>query len=320
MCITHKSTMEEQQEGQAQNYLKLIRDPVTHRFHTMTAQDFVECWKNYDQNNSGYLEGSELNQFLRHFVSSALPDNVSDSVIDEITFKHIKADFVGAFNEKGDGKIDIHDLANILPLDQCFIALIQYDIPLPNSVEFMRIWKTYANEKNYLEPTELESFVKDLMIKADCPESEEKLKEYTKEILTLFDRHHTGRIELTEMARILPVKENYLVKPLFTGSRDICQQELNRIFRKYDIDKDGKLRNEELLGFLKDLTEAINADISMDELIRTKQIILEEWSVNHNDCLDADELSALLHTTIWATQEKAVIEHALSSSCDNVQP
>uniref|UniRef100_A0A182MNN2 EF-hand domain-containing protein n=1 Tax=Anopheles culicifacies TaxID=139723 RepID=A0A182MNN2_9DIPT len=45
--------------------------------------------------------------------------------------------------------------------------------------------------------------------------SEDKLIEYTDTMLRVFDANKDGRLQLSEMAKLLPVKENFLCRQVF---------------------------------------------------------------------------------------------------------
>ncbi|KAF6772741.1 EF hand [Paragonimus kellicotti] len=57
------------------------------------------------------------------------------------------------------------------------------------------------------------------------------------------------------MARLLPVKENYLCRPIFKNAAKITPEDIDRAFSLYDLDGNNTIEDEELAGFLKDLLE-----------------------------------------------------------------
>ena len=48
--------------------------------------------------------------------------------------------------------------------------------------------------------------------------ADDKLEVYADTILKLFDQNGDGRLQLSEMAKLMPVKENFLAKPLFKNA------------------------------------------------------------------------------------------------------
>ncbi|KAF5400076.1 Calbindin [Paragonimus heterotremus] len=303
--------MAEEQLNKVTNYLARLRDPVTHRFHSVTAREFLECWQHYDRDGNGYLEGEELDGFLREFISSVIPGDIGNEVVSDIAMTQLKTEFMNAYDDNSDGRIDINELARILPTDETFLALFQHEAPLSTSVEFMRVWKQFdADNSGYIEKEELRGFLKHLLVQSKINVSDEKLDDYTNTLLILFDRDGDGRLQLNEMARLLPVKENYLVKPLFRNTKDITERTIDRIFRKYDTDGNGKLENEELMGFLKDLLEAGGGELSEDRMLQMKNSILSQWDADHDGKIGKQELTDLILQTVRIAQETEALNRS----------
>lgn len=73
----------------------------------------------------------------------------------------LKSCFLEAYDDNQDGKIDIRELAQLLPMEENFLLLFRFDNPLESSVEFMKIWREYDSDNSgYIEADELK--VKDL--------------------------------------------------------------------------------------------------------------------------------------------------------------
>lgn len=56
------------------NFLAKFRNADTREFIDLTASQFLEIWRHYDTDNNGYIEGKELDEFLREFISSVVPN------------------------------------------------------------------------------------------------------------------------------------------------------------------------------------------------------------------------------------------------------
>ncbi|CAF4314452.1 unnamed protein product, partial [Rotaria sordida] len=78
--------------------------------------------------------------------------------------------------------------------------------------------------------------------------TEEKLIEYTDTILQIFDTNGDGKLQFSEMAKLLPVKENFLLRPIFKGCASITSHDLDRVFQLYDKDGNELIEEEELDG------------------------------------------------------------------------
>nr|KAF6426135.1 calbindin 1 [Molossus molossus] len=89
--------------------------------------------------------------------------------------------------------------------------------------------------------------------------------------LKLFDSNNDGKLELTEMARLLPVQENFLLK--FQGVK-MCAKEFNKAFELYDQDGNGYIDEHELDALLKDLCEKNKQDLDINNISNYKKSIM----------------------------------------------
>ncbi|KAG8326601.1 Calbindin-32 [Homalodisca vitripennis] len=141
---------------------------------------------------------TDITTFLT-FNILACPQAVSDAMLVEL-----KQCFMEAYDDNQDGKIDIRELAQLLPMEENFLLLFRFDNPLESSVEFMKIWREYDTDgSGYIEADELKNFLRDLLKEAKKINdvSEDKLIEYTDTMLQVFDANKDGRLQLSEMAK-----------------------------------------------------------------------------------------------------------------------
>ncbi|KAJ9578398.1 hypothetical protein L9F63_005387, partial [Diploptera punctata] len=75
----------------ATNFMRQYRDPQSRELKKLSANQFMEVWSHYDRDGNGYIEGTELDGFLREFVSSANATDVSPELIFKITFNFLQA-------------------------------------------------------------------------------------------------------------------------------------------------------------------------------------------------------------------------------------
>ena len=54
-------------------------------------------------------------------------------------FEDLKARFMEVYDDNKDGKIDIREMAQLLPMEENFLLLFRFDNPLDSSVEFMKV-------------------------------------------------------------------------------------------------------------------------------------------------------------------------------------
>ncbi|XP_042207932.1 calbindin-32-like isoform X3 [Homarus americanus] len=279
------------------NFMRQFRDDESRELKKLTANQFMEVWSHYDADGNGYIEGSELDGFLKEFVSSvnandAGPESVSDAMLVEL-----KECFMEAYDDNQDGKIEIRELAQLLPMEENFLLLFRFDNPLESSVEFMKIWKAYDKDNSgYIEADELKNFLRDLLkeAKKDQDVSEDKLIEYTDTMLQVFDQNKDGKLQLSEMAKLLPVKENFLCRSVFKGASKLTKEDIERVFALYDRDNNGTIENEELNGFLKDLLELVKKDYDALDLQEFQDAIMRGCDFNKDGKINKKELTMIL--------------------------
>ncbi|XP_074645405.1 calbindin-32-like isoform X1 [Tubulanus polymorphus] len=297
-----------EEDGSRGNFLRQFRDSNTKQLKQVTAQQFQEVWNHYDTDGNGYIEGSELDNFLREFVSSVTSTEVGPETISDAALVELREAFMDAFDDNQDNRIEIGELAQILPTEENFLLLFRRDNPLESSVEFMRVWRQFDKDNSgYIDADELKDFLK-YLIKQTAPvaqPTEETIITYTDTMLQLFDQNKDGKLQLSEMSKLLPVKENFLCRPifkrLFQGSTlspenasKINSYDIDRVFSLYDRDKNGIIDDDELQGFLKDLLELAQEDYDEDDLKYFRKEILENWDVNHDGKICKEELKMVL--------------------------
>ncbi|XP_063441145.1 calbindin-32-like isoform X4 [Mytilus trossulus] len=286
------------------NFLRQFRDLKTREFNQITAAQFMDVWNHYDDDGNGYIEGKELDGFLVELVTSINNEDVGPEVLSPTALEDAKQLVLNAFDENSDGRIDIAELAQILPTEETFLLLFRRDNPLDSSVEFMKVWKEYDKDRSgYIEADELKTFLYDLLkrCKRQADVSEEQMITYTDTVLKLFDRNGDGKLQFSELAKLLPVKENFLCRPVFKltlgkkmNANRLTTDDIDRVFSLYDRDNNGNIEDEELCGFLKDLMELVEEDYDEEDLLECKEILLEKCDLNHDGKINKKELAMVL--------------------------
>ncbi|KAI2665196.1 Secretagogin [Labeo rohita] len=228
-------------------------------FANLDAAGFLQIWQHFDADDNGYIEGKELDDFFRHMLEKLGP---KDTITEEKVQK-IKKRFMSAYDLTSDGRLAIHELANmILPEDENFLLIFRREAPLDNSVEFMKIWRKYdADSSGYISAVELKGFLKDLFQqhKKDIPPR--KLDEYTNTM---------------------------------ASSQKERKRDFEKIFAHYDVSKTGALEGPEVDGFVKDMMELVRPSISGGDLDKLREVLLRHCDVNKDGKIQKSELALCL--------------------------
>uniref|UniRef100_T1JJM2 EF-hand domain-containing protein n=1 Tax=Strigamia maritima TaxID=126957 RepID=T1JJM2_STRMM len=289
------------------NFMRQFREKDSRELKQLTANQFMDVWSHYDRDANGYIEGGELDSFLQEFVSSVNSSDVGPEVVSEAMLAEMKECFLEAYDDNQDGKIEIRELAQLLPMEENFLLLFRFDNPLESSVEFMKIWREYDRDNSgFIEADELKNFLGDLLKEAnkETEVSADKLIEYTDSLLQIFDANKDGKLQLSEMAKLLPVRENFLCRSVFKGASKLTKNDIERVFALYDRDQNGTIENEELTGFLKDLMELVKKDYDAQDLQEFHDIIMQGCDFNHDGKINRKELTMILLALAKHAQEE----------------
>ncbi|MGH0167022.1 UNVERIFIED_CONTAM: hypothetical protein FKN15_052109 [Acipenser sinensis] len=202
----------------------------------ISATQFLDIWRHYDNDGNGYIEGKELQNFIKELQEARREAGL------ELT-EAMKA-FVEMYGQNADAKIGMVELVQILPTDENFLLVFRQQ--LKSCAEFMQAWRRYdADHSGYIEADEL------------------KLK--------MFDSNNDGKLCLAEMARLLPDQENFLLK--FQNVK-MPAKEFNTIFELYDQDGNGYMDENELDALLKDLCEKNQKVLDINNTATYKNAIM----------------------------------------------
>ncbi|NXT55768.1 SEGN protein, partial [Pluvianellus socialis] len=238
--------------------------------------------------DNGYIEGKELDNFFHHLLEKLGPE-VSTAP------PRMKEQFMSAYDVTEDGRLQIQELANmILPDDENFLLLFRRETPLDNSVEFMRIWRSYdADSSGFISAGELKDFLRDLFLQHNKMVAEVKLEEYT-DTMVRKDSVNIIVIQIS-LFRILALQENFLLQfKMDACSTEERRRDFEKIFAHYDVSKTGALEGPEVDGFVKDMMELVKPSISGVDLDKFRQILLNHCDVNKDGKIQKSELALCL--------------------------
>uniref|UniRef100_A0A8C3B1S7 Calbindin 2b n=1 Tax=Cyclopterus lumpus TaxID=8103 RepID=A0A8C3B1S7_CYCLU len=212
----------------------------------ITAAQFIDIWKHFDADGNGYIEGKELENFFKELETARRGGGVDPT---HATFKEKMKEFMANFDKNADGRIEMSELAQLLPTEENFLLCFREFVG--SSAEFMAAWRRYDTDRSgYIESNELKGFLSDLLKKANRNYDDKKLIEYTQTILRMFDLNGDGKLGLSEMARLLPVQENFLMK-FEDGNGYIDEQELDALLK--DLCDKNKMDSKGLVGYKKSI-------------------------------------------------------------------
>uniref|UniRef100_A0A3B5Q3G5 Calbindin 2b n=1 Tax=Xiphophorus maculatus TaxID=8083 RepID=A0A3B5Q3G5_XIPMA len=228
----------------------------------LTAAQFIDIWKHFDTDGNGYIEGKELEGFFTELETARRGAGDPSHAL----FKEKLKEFMANFDKNSDGRIEMSELVQILPTEENFLICFREFVR--SSAEFMDAWRRYDTDRSgYIESNELKGFLSDLLKKANRDYDDKKLNEYTQTILRMFDLNGDGKLGLSEMARLLPVQENFLLKFQVRLRR---QKTKNINFQ----DGNGYIDEQELDALLKDLCDKNKMDLDSTGLVDYKKSIM----------------------------------------------
>ncbi|MBN3285110.1 CALB2 protein, partial [Polyodon spathula] len=229
----------------------------------LTSSQFLDIWKHFDS------DGTALHFLCRMTTMGNIHRRRQDLSPSSDVSEKMK-EFMQKFDKNADGRIELSELAQILPTEENFLLCFRQFVS--SSSEFMEAWRRYDTDRSgYIEANELKAFLSDLLKKANRHYDDQKLHEYTQTILKMFDTNGDGKLGLSEMARLLPVQENFLLK--FQGVK-LNAEQFNAIFTYYDKDGNGYIDEQELDALLKDLYEKNKKDMDIHNLTGYRQTIM----------------------------------------------
>ncbi|XP_071824212.1 secretagogin-like isoform X1 [Apostichopus japonicus] len=262
----------------------------------LTCDNFAKIWEHYDSNNSGFIDEDGLDKFFRDLLETMTKEEVTDQMA-----KDMQECFMSTYDDAGDGRIAITELANILPTDENFILLFRRKEKLESSVDLMELWRKYDTDRSgYIGKGELKDFISDLLAKKGSSNiPDQKLQDYCNGLITIFDKNKDGRLGLKEMARLLDLKEedNFLTQFQINAKNMSYKDKLahfNKVFEYYDKGKSDAIEGDELVAFVKDLMEPDMDDITEKAVDLYKKGILSTCDKNGDGKIQRDELRVVL--------------------------
>uniref|UniRef100_UPI0037E921E7 secretagogin-like n=1 Tax=Semicossyphus pulcher TaxID=241346 RepID=UPI0037E921E7 len=263
-------------------------------FESLDAAGFLQIWQHFDADDNGYIEENQLDTFFQSMLGKS---GMKREEITEDKIRRLRQRFMSSHDSTADGRLQIQELATMmLPEEENFLLLFRREKPLDNSVEFMRIWRNYDTDSSgYISANELKGFLQDLFVQHRKSVTPDKLEEYAVAMMKMFDKNKDGRLDLNDLARILALKENFLLK----FKMDACSQEdrkrdFEKIFAHYDVSKTGELEGPEVDGFVKDMMELVKPSIIGTDLDKFRSALMRHCDINGDGKIQKNELALCL--------------------------
>ncbi|XP_041664202.1 secretagogin-like [Cheilinus undulatus] len=260
----------------------------------LDAAALLHIWHQFDINDNGFIEGKQLDAFFQSMLGKS-GTKMDDEVGDKI--RRLRDKFSSPDNFTADRRLHVQELAAmLLPEEENFLLLFRRETPLDNSVEFMRIWRNYDKDSSgYISASELKGFLQDLFVQHKRAITADKLEKYIVTMMKMFDRNKDGQLDLNDLARILALKENFLLK----FKTEACSQEdrkrdFEKIFAHYDVSQTGALEGPEVDGFVKDMMELVKPSIHGPDLDRFRKALMGHCDINGDGKIQKNELALCL--------------------------
>ncbi|TNN45184.1 Secretagogin [Liparis tanakae] len=260
----------------------------------LDAAGFLQMWRCVDVDDRGYIEGEELDAFFHPLLDNS---GTTMEARPEDELRRLRQRFGSVYDIAANRRLQIHELATVmLPEEENFLLMFRREMPLDNSVEFMRIWRSYDTDSSgYLSALELKGFLQDLFLQHRKSNTPEKLEQYTISMMKMFDKNMDGRLDLSDLARILDLKENFLLKfKMDASSQEDRRRDFHQIFTHYDVSQTGALEGPEVDGFVKDMMELVKPSISGSDLDQFKKALMGHCDLNGDGKIQKNELALCL--------------------------
>ncbi|CAK9295523.1 unnamed protein product [Gordionus sp. m RMFG-2023] len=260
--------------------------------NSLTAAEFTQCWKNYDKDNNGFLEGEQINSFLLNILDSVLKEQKTS----KSDFQNLREEFLRQYDSNNNSKIELCEMAEIIISEENFLSIFRRNESSLNGYDFMKIWIKHAGYKNTMSLNEIQGFLLDLyQINNNDNILIGKIEEYAKLFIILLDKDQDGSLSFGELSRLLLKDENHLIKIKNTSM--LSCRDFNNLFNNYDKDMDGTISGNELLNFTHDILQNTNENEALEnpnEFEKFYRLLLKLCDKNKDGQFQKEEVALWL--------------------------
>eukprot|EP01006_Ploeotia_vitrea_P059891 TRINITY_DN74956_c0_g1_i1.p1 TRINITY_DN74956_c0_g1~~TRINITY_DN74956_c0_g1_i1.p1 ORF type:complete len:542 (+),score=99.88 TRINITY_DN74956_c0_g1_i1:45-1670(+) len=208
-----------------------------------------KAFNNIDKNRDGKIGEKELLKFLKQTFPELNP----------VEADALKCDIMYYCDTDGDGSLNLEEFMETFSKEMgVFDAAVKTIARKLTKEEVVMLKDTFTqldkNKDGMLDSTELRT----LLTSAFPTASWEALEELKAMILSVVDTNHDGRLSMTEFIRSFALEQGVLPSQVAHArakvlARKLTKEEveqLKRTFQMIDLDHDGFISREELLGLL----------------------------------------------------------------------
>ncbi|XP_072013593.1 calretinin-like isoform X2 [Amphiura filiformis] len=184
-----------------ENFIMVFRSMEEHKLDSV---EFMEMWKKYDKDKSGYINAKELKRFIRDVLKAAGNHTIRTEKLDE----YVQA-IVSILDKDGNGKLGMKEMSRLLSVSQSNV-LTQFEakfegMSLRDKVKHFNDTFNYYDKSRtgYLDGSELDAFIKDLMEPDVDDLSAVQIDAFKKQIVLMCDSNDDGRIDKEDFKLIL---------------------------------------------------------------------------------------------------------------------
>lgn len=166
----------------------------------LNSVDFMKIWSYYDKDGSGYLERKELDKFLTDLLCHRFGQDPSEEVVEDF-----RTTVLEKVDRNKDGKIELGEFANMLPLEDNFMMKFPTRKSLSRK-QFNDIFMHYDPDGNgFIEGKELLALIRDIMSKTQQSVTLQDVEDYRYAVLRVFDKNTDGRLSRKELGLLLSI-------------------------------------------------------------------------------------------------------------------
>ncbi|XP_047139315.1 calbindin-32 isoform X1 [Hydra vulgaris] len=167
--------------------------------------------------------------------------------------------------------------------------LTQYRNSYPlHVVDLFRIWYHYDVDKTgYLETPKFKKFLEDLITSGGNKTTTKEVEEYAKHMIETYDLNRDEKINICELSKLISIQKNFL-----KGFKKLSLKDFDVIFEHYNRSGTGRLDNYELLGFIFNLMEKIDAikNPSIKDIEAYKAVVLRSIGKKGKNSVSKEDL------------------------------